>query len=382
VCYYHGIDDEWLNPDQPGRSLRTLFRQHRRPLSNAVGIALLATVVLLGAATGPGVGYGRVGPPPADRQLLWFAGSPTEDPHAVHLLAIDWNGVQLGTLTLPCRGPCSFSASPDGQRLLVYELPAQGEPPTTGMLYDPQGRRIGSLVDPFGMWADDSRHLCVLRGIDAPSIPPPTASHAELEIVDPEAGKARVVAGLMGINSPGSFGAWEVLACSVRSNRVVVAIADRETVHDLRVVQLSTGRTLYTRDDLVAGGSCGCPIRYMVVNPSAGIAIENLVGGGIQLRDLRTGATSAWQPGSAEPGPVFGLSWRGGRVLVQSGIIELNSGRHLWRAPSPTNVGLITSRPESDDVLVYISAPNLATVREVIVQSDGRSIPLAIRQEP
>jgi hypothetical protein len=120
----------------------------------------------------------------------------------------------------------------------------------------------------------------------------------------------------------------------------------------------------------------------MVVNPSAGIAIENLVGGGIQLRDLRTGATSAWQPGSAEPGPVFGLSWRGGRVLVQSGIIELNSGRHLWRAPSPTNVGLITSRPESDDVLVYISAPNLATVREVIVQSDGRSIPLAIRQEP
>src|SRR4029077_6125637 len=90
--------------------------------------------------------------------------------------------------------------------------------------------------------------------------------------------------------SPGSFGYWEVLACSVRSNRVVVAFADRETVHDLRVVQLSTGRTLYTRDDLVAGGTCGCPIAYMVVNPNAGIAIENLVGGGIQLRSRRRGA--------------------------------------------------------------------------------------------
>lgn len=355
------------------------FPKQRPVIKNAVFLAFLVASVATGIPSGrpasTTAGEAPMGTPPADRQLLWFAALPEQDPLAVHLKAFDWSGQQAGKLVLPCRAPCSFEASPDGQRLLVSERPAQGEPPTAGVVYDVRGRRVGTIGDPAALWADDSRHLCRLRQTDSLAGTPPLISHAELDIVDPERGQVLKIANLAGAGSPPASSFWELLACSLTSDRAVVAVNDQQALHNVRVVELSTGRTLYARDDLAPGAICGCSVARMLVSPDANVAVDNLVGGGVQTRSLATGQASRWPAGG--PGEILGLSWRGRRALVSKGVIEVGSDRLVWRVMPGPSVGVMASRPGSDDLLLYLAGNNGAAVTLIIVQADGPSIPLA-----
>ena len=379
-------DAEWLHPDQAGPPPWRRFQKHRPVFANAVVLACLIVFIAIGTPSGRSgsitTGGVAEGPPPADRQLLWFAVSPEQDPFAVHLDAYDWSGNQVGRLVLPCRGPCSFEASPDGQRVLVSERPALAEPPIPGLVYDARGRRIGTVADPAAIWADDSRHLCLLRPTDSVAGPTPNTSHADLDLIDPERGQVRVVASVAGIQRPSAPAFWGLIACSFTSDRAVVGFSESQALHDLRVLELSTGRTLYARDDLAAGAICGCSVATMYVGADANLAIENLVGGGVQMRSLSTGATARWPAAVAGVDQVLGLSWGGRLALVSKGIIEVASGRLVWRVTPGASVGLLASRPASDDVLLYLARKNRAAAREVIVQGDGRSIPIPIDFDP
>jgi hypothetical protein len=312
--------------------------------------------------------------PPIDRQLLWLPISPEQDPLVVRLRAFDWSGDQLGALTLPCRAPCSFAPSPDGQRVLIAEQPAQGERPTPGAVYDARGRRVGTIADPTARWADDSRHLCLMRATGAPASAPATSSQVELDILDPERGQNRVVASVAGVSSPSAPAFWDLLACSIKSDRAVLALSEQQGVHDIRVVQLSTGRTLYARDDLAPGASCGCPVASIWAAPNADIAAENLVGGGAQIVSFSTGVTTPWSSGIRGSDEILGLSWRGQRALTAAGVVEMSSGRMIWSVSSATSVAIVASRPDNEDLLLYVAGPNGIPASEVIVQGDGRSI--------
>src|ERR1700693_843278 len=375
-------DAEWLAPDQAGLSPWRRFQKHRPLLVNALLLAFVIVVVAIGS---PSVRPGSttaisipVGPPPADRQLLWFAVLPEQDPLTVHLQALDWGGRQVGRLVLPCRGPCSFEASPDGQRLLVSERPAQGEPATPGVVYDAHGRQVGTIADPAAIWADDSRHLCLLRPTDSVASPPAIISRAELDLIDPGGGQARVVASVAGIKSPSAPAFWELVACSFTSDRAVGGFSEQQALPDVRVLELSTGRTLYARDDLAPGAICGCSVANMYVSPDAHVAIENIVGGGVQIRSLSTGTTGRWRPTSGGPGEVLGLSWRGHIALISKGTIDVTSGRVVWRVTPGASVGVLASRPGSADLLLYLAGNNGAPATEVIVRADGTSIPIPV----
>ena len=158
-------DAEWLLPDEAETS-RRLFQRFRPHLVTISTLGLLILVIAIGppSVTRPS---STAALPPIDRQLLWLPISPEQDPLAVRLRALDWSGHQLGTLALPCRAPCSFAPSPDGQRVLIAERQAQGERPTPGTVYDAHGRRVGTITDPTASWADDSRHLCLMRATGA-----------------------------------------------------------------------------------------------------------------------------------------------------------------------------------------------------------------------
>jgi hypothetical protein len=365
-------DEEWLLPDEAETS-RRLFQRFRPHLVTISMLGLLILVIAIGtpSVTRPSSGAAL---PPIDRQLLWLPVSPEQDPLAVHLRAFDWNGEQLGTLAFPCPAPCSFAPSPDGQRVLIAERLAVGERPTPGTVYDARGRRVGTISDPTARWADDSRHLCLLRAAGAPANGPPTSNQAELDILDPERGQDRVVASVDGVSSPSAPASWDLLACSAKSDRAVLALSEQQGVHDIRVVRLSTGRTLYARDDLAPGASCGCPVASMEAAPNGDIVAENLVGGGAQIVSFSTGVTTPWSYGARGSDEILGLSWRGQRALTSTGIFDTSSGRLVWPAASAASVAIIASRPASEDLLLYLAGPNGSAAREVIVRGDGSSI--------
>ena len=365
-------DAEWLLPDEAETS-RRLFQRFRPHLVTISTLGLLILVIAMGppSVTRPS---STAALPAIDRQLLWLPISPEQDPLAVRLRALDWSGQELGTLALPCRAPCSFAPSPDGQRVLIAERQAQGERPTPGTVYDAHGRRVGTITDPTASWADDSRHLCLMRATGAPASAPATTSQVELDILDPERGQDRVVASVAGVSSPAAPAFWDLLACSLRSDRAVLAFSEQQAVHDIRVLQLSTGRTLYARDDLAPGASCGCPIASIEATANADAAAENLVGGGAQIVSFSTGVTTPWSSGATGSDEILGLSWRGQRALTSAGIFETSSGRLVWRAASAASVAIIASRPESEDLLLYLAGPNGTASREVIVLEDGRSL--------
>jgi hypothetical protein len=205
-------------------------------------------------------------------------------------------------------------------------------------------------------------------------------SHAELDLIDPESGQLGLVASVAGVKSLSAPAFWELVACSLTSDRAVVGFSERQALHSVRVLQLSTGRTLYARDDLTVGAVCGCSVANMFVSPDANVAIENLVGGGVQRRSLLTGDTARWPSSWAGPDGVLGLSWRGRLALTSKGIIDVTSGRLAWRLSPGVSVRLLATRPGSDDLILYIAGNNRPTATEVIVQGDGRSIPISVDQ--
>jgi hypothetical protein len=168
------------------------------------------------------------GAPPAGTPVIWYSlSSPWQglaDPQ--RLVAIDWTGTLVGTMY---QTPAS-AQSPDGSILATRDA----------AYFDRSGGllRPASTVNYYSsLLADDNRSLCEIR----PSGASPGEEWVFIGRID---GPARRVApaGVVGARS-----SMAILACSVLSDRVVVGDLGQTGITGVRVLALSSGRTLYQR---------------------------------------------------------------------------------------------------------------------------------------
>jgi hypothetical protein len=346
-------------------------------LALAGGVAVIATAVSLShrpaqtaaVVTSPDQAAGPAGfvveAPPTDRPLFWLPPSGDPNPTGIRLRAGDWSGRQVGSVALPCRQPCRALQSPDGQRFLVLEEPAEGEL-IPGVFYDSAGRRIGSIAPPWAWaaaWADDSRHLCVPHDPSGPT--PAPALPTDIELVDSGGGPSRIVTSLAPPAQAG-FGGWQVAACSMATDRMVLTHWGPAVT--VRVVQLSTGGTLVSRDLTQDAAN------RLDISLDGRVAVEQMGPLGVRVLDLVSGPMR-WFPGSPGAGfDVGGISSTGRLVATAGGLLEVAAGRVVWRTPDGSGAVVVAVRPGTDDVVVAYGPGNGGG--RSIVHADGGHIDL------
>jgi hypothetical protein len=168
------------------------------------------------------------GAPPAGTPVIWYSlSSPWQGPtDPQRLVAIDWAGTLVGTMY---QTPAS-AQSPDGSILATRDA----------AYFDRRGAllRPASTVNYYSsLLADDNSSLCEIR----PSGARPGEEWVFIGRID---GPARRVApaGVVGARS-----SMAILACSVLSDRVVVGDLGQTGITGVRVLALSSGRSLYQR---------------------------------------------------------------------------------------------------------------------------------------
>jgi len=305
--------------------------------------------------------------PPRGVPLIWVTRPWEQLPGRLRLHALDWSGREVGRLEVPCNSQCFVQQSPDGRRLLIARHERAG-------ILDENGRALGQVpTDAVVSWADDSRHLCLVRALPASL---GTVQRAALELAEPGSGAPRLVATVEG--TVWYTGAWLLRGCSVRTDRAVLALQNSAVISGIRAIQLSTGRLVYHSDDPLPppGPVCNpCHLAPpLIVSTDGEVAVENLASGAARQRDLATGVTSPWALQPLDEATIA-LSW-GGRLAVTSRrVVDVASGRAVWRAPSV--VEHVVTRPGGDDVLLVLASHLGAESQMRIVHPDGSSVALS-----
>lgn len=309
-------------------------------------------------------------PPPAGVDVIWLSRYWEQVDGSLRLHAVDWGGHEVGRLTLPCAGRCSAQQSPDGSRLLLA-LPGSGY-----RLVDSDGHDLGvpPLLGVAPSWADDSRHLCVVDGVTTPPSPGATV-RATLRVFDAASGQSSAathVAGTAWFDDQ-----WVVRSCSLGADRAVIALQSGGAISTVRVVQLSTGTTLYARDDPppTPGPVCSaCHVGAFAATHDGRLALEELNSGDLQLRDLSTGLVGPWNPPAPHATQPLALSWGGRLAITSQGVVDVAAESIIWRVPD--SILQVAVRPGGDDVVLVLSGSPGADNMMRIVHLDGSDIAL------
>ena len=175
--------------------------------------------------------------PSAGPSLIWLEGDSTP---VVHPL-IDWSGTERGSV----RVEGSVLPSPDGRIALV----------DFNHVVDSRGKNIGAISLPRSeirdaIWADDSKHLCLLG---EPTSASPEYGARALWLAEPGKSPRWVAA----VGQAGSLAG--VTSCSITNDRAVV-LSDYGThlpppqgnkvllTSEVQVISLSSGSLLYQHD--------------------------------------------------------------------------------------------------------------------------------------
>ncbi|HEV3273585.1 MAG TPA: hypothetical protein VG299_01840 [Candidatus Dormibacteraeota bacterium] len=310
--------------------------------------------------------------PPAGQSLLWFRDSSVQGKFV--LRAVSWTGKVEGSLAVSC-SVCGVAASPDGQRLLIGDQSTPGRGPDQDRVFSAAGKQL-SVVDGFGaQWSDDSAHLCTLRAPGNGSASLQGASSVSLWMTDVANGAARSIAAVSTDAGVGP-GSWTLLSCSVGADRAVVAF-EADGVKALRVVQLSTGRTVSSGDGATVNRACMCPIGSVVVSGDGTTAVEDQAANGNVLAvDVRTGRDVPMAGSWSGRGPVLDLSWSGHLAVTPLGVYTFPAGAALWRAPLPAYLVPSGSRPRGDELLLALWVASATAGQPVIVLDDGTLLKL------
>jgi hypothetical protein len=387
----------------PGLGRRHLERNHMqdteerpRSASPRVVIGLVLAAVVVGAVASVAV-YPRQQPtvtrqpalnivvtpiqvPPAGQPLLWFRDSSVQGSFV--LRAVNWSGKVEGSLSVSC-SVCGVASSPDGQRLLVGDQSAPGRGPDQDRVFDSAGRQL-SVVDGFAArWSDDGARLCALR---APANLDPSlqgASTAYLWLTNVATGTARSIAAVTTDAGVGQ-GSWTLLSCSIGADRAVVAL-EADGIKALRIVQLSTGRTVFSGDGSTVNRACLCPISSVVVSGDGRTAVEDeAASGNVLAIDPRTGRDIPMAGSWSGRGPVLDLSWSGHLAVTPLGVYTFPSGAALWGAPLPAYLVPSGSQPHGDKLLLSLWVSSASAGQPVIVLDDGTllKLPTAYLSQP
>ena len=173
----------------------------------------------------------EMGPPPAGIPLIWYStvAAAGTQPSTGTQVALDWSGRMVGEL----HEPHLLSQTPDGSSFFV---------PDVGIA-DAQGNRIAQPLSTVAdTWSDDSRQACE---IEAYYGQPPSSGFTPTSLfIGPISGPIHRVADFGSLlNSQ----VVSVLACSVLTDRAVVAQRTLTGFSEVRAIKLSTGATLFDR---------------------------------------------------------------------------------------------------------------------------------------
>jgi hypothetical protein len=318
--------------------------------------------------------------PPAGQPLLWFRDSSVEGSFV--LRAVNWSGKVEGGLAVSC-SVCGVAASPDGQRLLIGDQSTPGHGPDQDRVFSAAGRQL-SVVDGFeAQWSDEGSMLCALR---APARGEPalqSASTAYLWLTNVSSGKVRSVAAVSADPEVGS-GIWTLLSCSSSADRAVIAF-EADGVKALRVLQLSTGRTVFSGDGTTVNEACGCAISSVAVSGDGKTAVEDeAADGNVLAVDLVTGRDIPMAGSWSGRGPVLDLSWNGQLAVTPLGVFTFPAGFDLWRAPLPAYLVASGSQPRGEALLLSLWVQSATAGQPVIVLDDGTllKLPAAYLSQP
>jgi len=303
--------------------------------------------------------------PPSDRPLIWFREADSFAP--LVLRATDWTGRVVGRLAVSC-STCEVLDSPDGQRLLIGNQYTPELAAISDHVFDSAGHALTAVDGYEAQWADDSRHLCALRTTSTLNSP---EADAAVDVIDATHGSVRTVARARAGADPSHAGTWSLLRCAIKADRAVLTYS-YQGVRALRVVRISTGATVLSRD---GGESGGAPptVENLVVSGDASLAVENLTPIGIRVIDLGSGRESDVSASWIGLGPLLSLSWHGRSAVTPLGVYTFPAGTALWRAPLPAYMLPVAIQPRSDDVLLSLWVSSAPSGRPVIVHGDGHS---------
>ena len=297
---------------------------------------------------------------------------------------MDWTGTARGSLVAPAPATATVavSASPDGH----YVMAQIGD---QEQVLDESGNLVSTWVDSIGewTWADDGQHLCRLpRQSLAPALSPDVFQIGE---VVPGHGITVTSVNLSAPVLPnatigtGSGSYWQLLGCSLRSHRAVVAGSVGRGLPNkseaFGVVDLSTGNI--TPLPLPPGHCIGAVMssdgRYLALKETA----QGTSSGpySTTIIDLSSGGIVA----SQLPGAPAGFSWDDRLLVLTAGglpgngpasVMDWRARRAVWSDRSGS-VESVRPLPGAGDLALTVVDPG--TVKVVLVGADGGALTVA-----
>jgi hypothetical protein len=325
------------------------------------------------------------GAPSKNIPLIWYAtSSPNSggppDPNAQHrMLALDWNGTLVGSLYSTSH---AYQA-PDGTRLDL-----------AGGFADQAGTIIGPALNTKGGpgFADDSRHVCTMRGASGGDFTGPEPVPSWL-FSGPISGPLHRVAQ---IGQVGGQSGPEILACSYENDRAVVVENVIMWTSEVRVVSLSTGALLYQHQypsgQVASSMVASHDGRYLAEQLMSTDAQGHQINPDTLIRRTSDGAVVARLAGQA----VRAFSWDGSRVITMPALgaadshevrlVDWQRARILWRMTEPAGLApgyayvSVLSRPGGTDLVVGVAADSTGNspVEQLwLVHADGAAMQVA-----
>jgi hypothetical protein len=301
------------------------------------------------------------GAPPTSVPVIWYGTTapwlPASDPQ--RLMAIDWRGNLVGTMY---QAAGYVYQVPDGSVLSTKD----------GGYIDGNGLHFGASASPYvGMIADDSQSVCELLWNDQLWL-----------MTGPLRGPMRRVAPA---GWPGARSGLNIIACSITSDRAVIADSGMAGSTAIRVIALSTGRLVYQQSYVGASVSVisSRDGRHVAEQTSTVDAQGHVSAAFTTIRRIMDGRILA----RLDDRRVLRFSWDGLRVVTvpffignDATLVEWQAGKVLWRqAGDPASGGRPTfamAQPNGSAMVIAIgSQPGRGDVDQLwIVAADGQAI--------
>lgn len=267
--------------------------------------------------------------PPPGLAVVWHVDAA--DPN--RLVASDWTGHEAGWIQFASKVKGIGEQSPDGSRVAVLNA-----------LYASDGALLTNDIA-GGTWADDSRHLCEVRGPNGSD----GGAHSTMVSANESIGVASpawLYVSVPGVSRRpvaqvgefGDHGNIDVAACSLTADRAVVTSSFTVAITSVSVYALSTGKRLYTSTPSVQVFAVAATHdgRFLAELDAScqGSVIYDLSRGGQVIGRVQGGYVRAvsWDASSAlTTGPMGNPSYAPAPVSM----IDLGSHRTIWSARYP-----------------------------------------------